>query len=119
MKLSKFGLILSSSYLGLFLAAGLYAIYLLVFHTATSEFCGLPAIFVTLPWSMLLMPIINGLGIVRWYEQFAGTPALYGFWAMMTLLPSALINAAILYTAGHYWECSMRCSDPKKTRPNK
>lgn len=106
MKVSKSGLILSLSYLALFFTAGLYAIYLLVFHTATSEFCGLPAIFLTLPWSMLSMPIVNALGIVKWYEQFAGTPALYGFWAMVTLLPSAFINVAILYTAGAYWERS-------------
>lgn len=99
-KLSKTGFNLSISYLALFLAAGLYAIYLLIFHTANSEFCGLPAIFLTLPWSMLSMPIVKALGIVEWYDQFASTPALYGFWAMMTLLPSALINAAILYIAG-------------------
>ncbi len=115
MKFSKIGFALSVSYLALFLAAGLYAIYLLVFHTGTSEFCGLPAVFLTLPWSMLSMPIVNGLGIVKWYEQFAGTPALYGFWAMMTLLPSALINAVILYTAGQYWERSTKTLRPKET----
>lgn len=104
MHISRTGGVLCLSYLGVFLAAGIYAIYLLVFHTATSEFCGLPAIILTLPWSMLSMPIVNGLGIVKWYEQFASTPALYGFWAMMTLLPSALINAIILYVAGSYFE---------------
>ena len=100
MNISRPGLIFSLSYLALFFAAGLYAIYLLVFHTATSEFCGLPAILVTLPWSMLLMPVINGLGVVTWYGQFASTPALYGFFAMLTLLPSALINATGLYYLG-------------------
>jgi hypothetical protein len=98
---SKLGQILSLSYLGLFLLSGVYAIYLLVFHTANSEFCGLPAILLTQPWSLLSIPLINKLGIVEWYEHFSGTPAVYGFWAIATLLPSALINAALLYAFGH------------------
>ena len=104
MKLSKTGLIIAASYLVLFLITGFFAIYQLIYNTGSSEFCGLPAIILTLPWSMLSMPIVSGLGIVKWYEQFASTPALYGFWAMMTLLPSALINAVILYVAGSYFQ---------------
>jgi hypothetical protein len=100
MKISRIGLTLGLGYLVLFFVTGLYAIYLLVFHTATSELCGVPAIVITLPWSMLFIPLENALGIVEWYSRFSSTPAVYGFLATLTLLPSALINAGILYYVG-------------------
>lgn len=100
MKLSKLGLIMSLSYLALFFAAEMWAIYILVTQTSTSEFCGLPAVVVTLPWSALMTPILIGSGYIAWYERFAGNPVVYGLFAMLGLLPSALINAGILYYVG-------------------
>jgi len=100
MKFSKLGLIFSLSYLGIFLLSGFYAIYLLVFHTANSEFSGLLGIVVTFPWSLIFLPIINSLGFVAWYDQFTSNPAVYGFFGMLGLLPAALLNAVILYFIG-------------------
>lgn len=97
---SKIGLALSAIYLFLFVLAGGFAIYLLVFHTADSALCGLPAIMVTLPWSMLTFPIVDALGYVTWYEKFAGTPVVYGIFAMLAFVPSALVNATIIYYIG-------------------
>ena len=105
---SKIGLSLSISYLALFALAGLYAIYLLVYHTANSEFCGLPAIVVTLPWSMIMLPFFDAIGFVHWYEKFSGYPAIYGLCAMMMLLPSAMINASFLYFFGRELEKGKR-----------
>ena len=97
---SKLGLILSSSYLGLFLLSGIYALYLLVFHTAESEFSGLLAILITSPWSLMWSSLMNSWGYISWYERFAGSPAIYGMFAMAGLLPPALLNAAVLYFIG-------------------
>jgi hypothetical protein len=97
---SKLGKILSFGYLGLFALSGSYAIYLLVFHTANSEFCGLPAIQLTQPWSLMFGPVMDNLGIIQWYEQFSGSPVVYGLFAVLTLLPYALLNAALLYGFG-------------------
>jgi hypothetical protein len=100
MTFSKLGLILSLSYLGIFLVSGVYAIYLLLFHTATSEFSGLLGILVTLPWSLMFTPILDSIGYITWYESFSGNAAVYGIFAMLGLLPGALINATILYFIG-------------------
>lgn len=99
-KFSKLGLIMSLTYLALFLAAGLWAIHILVNYTSGSEFCGLPAIMVTLPWSVFITPLLINFGYVGWYEQFAGSPVVYGLFAMLGLLPAALINAGFLYFLG-------------------
>jgi hypothetical protein len=110
---SRLGRTLALGYLGLFALCGLYAIWLLVFHAADSAYCGLPAILITEPWSMMSMSLIDRLGFVGWYEQFSKWPAVYGFFAMMTLLPSALINAALLYLLGRMIEGPFRPkSDP-------
>jgi membrane protein DedA with SNARE-associated domain len=97
---SRSGLVLSLVYLAVFLLAGGYAIYSLVFNTANSELSGVPAILVAMPWSLVVVPIVNGLGYVSWYGHFAGQPALYGFLAMLGLLPAALLNMIILYFIG-------------------
>ena len=104
MKCSRLGCTLSLSYLALFLIVVLWALYLLVFHTATSEFCGLPAILITSPWSMILLPWFSKMGVIAWYEQFAGSPLVYGLCATGMLVPGALINAAIFYAVGFGWE---------------
>jgi hypothetical protein len=77
-----------------------YALYLLIFHTATSEFSGLPAIMITFPWSLLSLHSIWWTSYLSWYSQLAGSPILYGFFAMLGLLPFALLNASILYFIG-------------------
>lgn len=105
---SKLGVIFSVSYLAIYVLSGLYAIYRLVFHTTSSEFSGVLAILVTLPWSLIFAPVMDALGIVTWYERFAGHPAVYGLCATMTLLPGALLNATILYFVGKLFDHDMR-----------
>ena len=90
---SKLGIIFGLTYLSIFILSSVYALYLLVFHTANSEFSGLFAILVTLPWSVAFpLPV--------WYDSFAGKPFLYGTFAMLNLLPAALLNAGFLYLIG-------------------
>lgn len=105
---SKFGLIFSLSYLAIFLLSGMYAIYMLVFHTANSEFSGVLAILVTLPWSLIFAPVMDALGIIAWYGRFASHPVIYGLCATMTLLPGALLNATILYFVGKLFDHDMK-----------
>ncbi|MBS3902832.1 MAG: hypothetical protein KGZ30_00435 [Anaplasmataceae bacterium] len=97
MKLSRRGLIASLTYFGVFVLSGLYAIYLLVFNTANSEFSGMVALLVTLPWSVIFSPVLSSFGYIDWYTQFASSPAVYGIFAVLGLLPGAIINAIVLY----------------------
>lgn len=97
---SRLGLIFVLSYLAIFLLAEGLAFHALIFDTANSELSGVPAIFVTLPWSLMFASFWDSVGFVNWYNQFAGTPALYGFFASLTDLPGFIINAAILYGIG-------------------
>lgn len=97
---SRLGLIFVIAYLAIFLLAEAVAFRALIFDTANSELSGVPAIFVTLPWSLMFGPFWDSVGFVNWYNQFAGTPALYGFFASLTVLPGWIINAAILYCIG-------------------
>jgi hypothetical protein len=91
----------AASYLFLFFLSGAYAVWRLVRHTAASEFSGLPALVLTLPWSVVLSPVFHKLGYDAWYASFTSeSPALFGFWAMVGLLPSAFLNAAGLYFVG-------------------
>jgi hypothetical protein len=101
---SKSGLILGLSYLGIFLLSAIYMLYLLVFHTAHSEFSGLFSIFLTLPWSILVTPIMDSLGYINWYNQFAGNPFVYGLFALLPLLSGAFVNAIILYFIGRLFD---------------
>lgn len=48
----------------------------------------------------MLVSICNASGYIAWYGRFAGTPALYGFFAMLGILPGAILNAVILYQIG-------------------
>jgi hypothetical protein len=96
----RLGLIFALAYLAIFLFAEFTLFHALIFNTANSELSGVPAIIVTLPWSMMLAPFWDWAGFVKWYGQFAGTPALYGIFASMTVLPGAIINAVILYYIG-------------------
>ena len=97
---SKPGLILSMAYLGIFFLSGIHMLYLLIFHAANSEFSGLFAIMVTLPWSIMIAPLLDSLGYIAWYEHFAGNPAVYGLFALAPFSLAALVNAAFLYLVG-------------------
>lgn len=108
---SKLGLIFSLSYLTIFFASWAYAIYILVVHTATSEFSGLAMVLTTRPWSMLLIPLMDKVGYILWYEKFAGHPAIYGMFGGLGLLLGALINTVIFYFIGKFLE-----SGPSKKR---
>ena len=79
-------------YLGLFFLSSYYAAC-----NSRDAFCGLPAIVITLPWSIILVPIYLLSGYITWYEKFAGTPLIYIAFAMLGLLPGALINAWIIH----------------------
>lgn len=97
---SRLGLILVVTYLAIFLFAEGLAFRALIFDTANSELSGVPAIFITLPWSIIFGRFWDSVGFVNWYNRFAGSPALYGFFASLTVLPGWIINAAILYYIG-------------------
>jgi len=97
---SRLGLIFAVAYLAVFLFAEVIAFRALIFDTANSELSGVPAIFVTLPWSLMFERFWDSVGYVNWYNQFGGTPTLYGFFASLTVLPGWIINAAILYYIG-------------------
>lgn len=98
--ISRPGKICALVYLGLFFLAGLGGICQVVMRTGSSEMFGLPAALLAAPWSFMLMPIERSLGIVSWYEKFSGMPLLYGTFAILALLPAALINAVIFYWLG-------------------
>lgn len=97
---SRLGSICSAAYLAVFLLAEFIVFGSLIFDTRRSELSGLFAIVVTLPWSVMLRPLWDAAGFIKWYGRFAGTPAVYGLFASMTVLPGAIINAAILYHIG-------------------
>jgi hypothetical protein len=97
---SRLGSTCVIAYLAIFLFAEFLAFRALIFETANSELSGVPAIFVTLPWSVVFGPFWDLTGFVKWYDRFASTPALYGFFASLTILPGAIINAVILYYIG-------------------
>lgn len=97
---SRWGRIFVVAYLSIFLFAEFVAFRSLILDTANSALSGVPAIFVTLPWSLMFAPFWNLVGFVKWYSRFAGTPALYGFFASLTIPPGAIINGAILYRIG-------------------
>jgi hypothetical protein len=101
---SRLGLILVIAYLAIFLFAEVIAFRALIFDTANSELSGVFAIFVTLPWSIMFGRFWVSVGFIKWYSQFASTPALYGFFASLTDLPGAIINAVILYYIGRAFD---------------
>ncbi|HET7214892.1 MAG TPA: hypothetical protein VFL79_14970 [Terriglobia bacterium] len=107
---SRWGLIFVVVYLSIFLFTEFVAFHSLIFDTANSALSGVPAIFVTLPWSVLAGRFWEWVGFVQWYSRFASTPALYGAFASLTILPGAIINAAILYHIG-------RALDPVAIKP--
>jgi hypothetical protein len=105
---SRLGLKLVIAYLAIFLFAELIAFRALIFDTANSALSGVFAMFVTLPWSIILGPFWDWVGLVKWYGRFASMPAVYGFFASLTILPGAIANAAILYYIGRMIDHSAR-----------
>jgi hypothetical protein len=97
---SRLGLIFVIAYLAIFLLAELTCFYSLIFDTANSALSGVFPIIVTLPWSILFGHFWDSVGYVKWYGRFAGTPALYGFFASLTILPGAIINVILVYYLG-------------------
>jgi len=97
---SRLGLIFSIAYISIFAFSEFIAFYALIFETANSDLSGVLAILVTAPWSMMLVSICSASGYIAWYGRFAGTPALYGFFAMLGILPGAILNAIIVYQIG-------------------
>lgn len=93
---SKPGLILSLFYLGILALSGIYTLYPLIFHAANSEFSGRLLTLVTLPWSMMTIPILDSLRFITW----ADNPVVYWLLALLPLLLAALVNATILYFIG-------------------
>jgi hypothetical protein len=99
----KLSLILSLSYLGIFLLTGAYSIWFL-FRNPYAELWGMLLILVTLPWGVILAPIIDSLGFIAWYNQFAGNHIVDGLFVILTFMPAALINATILYFIGRLFD---------------
>lgn len=95
---------MSGAYLAFYALAAIAALYQLTTHTANSEFSGLGVILLTAPWSLLWSAVMDRMGVIAWYGQFAGTPWLYGILATLVFLPAAIPNAAILYGIGRLIE---------------
>jgi hypothetical protein len=97
---SRLGTLLALAYLVVFLLAQCFTVAALKSNPANSEMSGIVAVLVTLPWSLILVPVWNALGYVEWYNKFANSPGLYGLLGTMALLPGAIVNAAIAYWIG-------------------
>jgi hypothetical protein len=97
---SRLGSIFVGVYLFIFLLTEGCLFYAVQLHTDRSEFSGLFALMVTLPWSLILLPMWQALGYIDWYGRFASSPALYGLLASVTMLPGAILNAGIAYWIG-------------------
>lgn len=104
MPASRQGLVFAAVYLALFFLAFLYVEWSLTYNTANSEFCGLFEIVLTMPWSLVFIPLVNKTGYVAWYSQYSSQHLLYGFLATLANLPAALLNASILYFIGRSWK---------------
>ena len=96
----RMGIWFAAVYLAIFALAVGSMFYFLIFHTSQSEFCGVLPILVTLPWSILAFPVIQGSGYVAWYETHSPNPAVYGLLAVAPLAICAAINAWLVYQAG-------------------
>lgn len=105
---SRLGLKLVIAYLAIFLFTELIASHALILDTANSALSGVFAMAATLPWSILLAPFWNWVGFVKWYGRFASTPAVYGLFASLTILPGAIVNAVILYYIGRVIDHAVR-----------
>ena len=100
MKLSILGVMLSVTYLVIFILCTVYALYMVVYHPAGSEFAGLPAIIVTLPWSVITTIVMGITGLAQYYDNVASRPIMNVLMPALILLPSALLNAWLLYKLG-------------------
>jgi hypothetical protein len=95
---SRTGLNFCSFYLGFYLLSGIYAVGYLLFRRATPEFN--PPAIAALPWTFVLVPLLNSMGISNLYGRLGGSPVLYGTLMWTALLPGAMMNGALLYLLG-------------------
>jgi hypothetical protein len=84
----SFAALLALSYLFVVLLSSAYALYRVHFAPANSEFSGMPALLLTLPWSFSIFDLFDS-----WLPN-----TLFFTFAVVTL--SALINAILLYGLG-------------------
>lgn len=101
---NKWGFRLASIYFFGFFVISLYVLAVITFDTANSELIGLYPILYTFPWSFIITALYDALGVVEFVDNFAGTPLVYGFFALLTFLPAALVNTVILYGVGRLFK---------------
>lgn len=92
---SRAGKIFAASYLSLYAVSGIYAVGFLWFHRPTAYFD--PPAIAALPWTFVILPLVNSWGMTSWYQRHAGSPVLYGAAMTLIYLPGALLNATVLY----------------------
>lgn len=93
---SRLGLVWSVSYLCVFLLFALVAVLLVALNIASTMLAGFPMMLMTLPSSLLLLPLEAFVYVSRWYNRIQ-PPALFELVAALSLLPAALLNAVGLY----------------------
>lgn len=94
---SKIALAGALIYLGIFLAT--YTLHFLVIAPPGSgAVIDIFPVLVTAPWGMLVVPILDSVGYIAWYDGFYSSNfALHVLLVVLGSLPAALINAAIIY----------------------
>ena len=85
---SKTGIVLAGIYLALVALAALYIVYRINFAPVNSEFCGLPLLLLTLPWSMM---------IFSWLDPYLSDSLVV---TLSVLIFCGLLNAAVIYLTG-------------------
>ena len=96
-KPAKIALISALSYLLVFAVTGVNH-YFLAMQPHSEAMIDLFPILITFPWSFPVTLLLDSLGYITWYDDFSpSSPVLYNFFAMLGLLPGALINASIIY----------------------
>ena len=83
---SRLGTIFAIAYLAVFLLAQCFTVAAMKLNPANSEMSGIFGVLVTLPWSLMLVPIWNALGYIEWYGRFANSPGLYGLLGTVAIL---------------------------------
>lgn len=66
----------------------------------SADMSGVFIVLVTLPWSPVTTSFSSSLGYLDWTGKFARSSIIYVPLASLTMLPGALINAAIAYWIG-------------------
>ena len=97
---ARFGLALCTAYLALYTLSLIYSVGILLFEKPTAEFN--PPSLVAIPWSLVLIPYYQSLGIGDLYLHLTRSPVLYSLLMWSVLLPGALVNAGCLYLVGKF-----------------